>query len=127
MAGRAQLIFAVAVLFGTLGAMPAGEAESLYRPEGSHDGAPFVGTKRALIIAIADYGTPPNHPETGEPLRPYRNLNASNDIPLVRGALEQQGFQDIRLLQDADADVEGIRAALNRLVRDTDEDDRSIV
>jgi len=112
--GLARLIAAAAVVIGTLGATPAGPAE-------------VVGTKRALIIAISDYGTPPNHPDTGEPLRPYRNLNASNDIPLVRGALEQQGFQDIRLLQDADADIEGIRAALNRLVRDTDDGDVVVV
>jgi hypothetical protein len=84
-----------------------------------------AGRKIALIIAISDYGTPPNHPETGEPLRRYRDLNAHNDIPLVRGALEQQGFDpaDIRVIQDAEADAEGIREAFRWLVRETDEGD----
>jgi hypothetical protein len=84
-----------------------------------------VGRKIALIIAISDYGTPPNHPETGEPLRRYRDLNALNDIPLVRGALEHQGFlpSDIRVIQDADADAEGIREAFRWLIRETDEGD----
>ena len=83
------------------------------------------GTKRALIIAISEYGSPPPHPMTGAPLRPYRPLNATNDVALVQGALEQQGFatDDIRVLRDAEADVEGIRAALERLVRDTDRGD----
>jgi len=83
------------------------------------------GTKRALIITISEYGSPPPHPATGAPLRPYRPLNAANDVALVQGALEQQGFatDDIRVLRDAEADVEGIRAALERLVRDTDPGD----
>ena len=94
-------------------------------PSEPNEAVGFAGRKRALIIAISDYGTPPNHPVTGEPLRPYRALNAKNDIPLVRGALEHQGFaaEDIRVLQDADADADGIRAALQRLVRDTDDGD----
>lgn len=85
--------------------------------------------KRALIIAIGEYGTPPLHPETGEPLRPYRSLNAGNDIPLVQGALERQGFlsENIRVLRDADADSDGIRDALRQLVRDTDTGDVVVI
>lgn len=93
--------------------------------ESGGSGTSEGGRKLALIIAISDYGTPPNHPQTGEPLRPYRNLNAKNDVPLVRGALESQGFlpEDIRVIEDADADAEGIRAAFRSLIRDTDEGD----
>ena len=78
------------------------------------------GRKIALVIAISDYGDPPAHPKTGQPLRPYRDLNAKNDVPLVRGALLRQGFapEHIRLLQDAEADAEGIRAAFRDLARD---------
>ena len=77
------------------------------------------GRKIALIIAISEYGTPV-HPRTGESLRPYRPLNAKNDVPLIRGVLEVQGFrsEDIRVLQDADADAEGIREAFRWLVRE---------
>ena len=83
------------------------------------------GTKRALIIAIGDYGTPIANPLTGQPLRPYRNLNSGNDVVLVRGALEHQGFlpANIRVVRDAEADLAGIRGALRRLVRDTEEGD----
>lgn len=83
------------------------------------------GRKRALVIAIGDYGTPPPHPVTGEPLRPYRPLNAGNDIPLVTGALRLQGFapDDIRVVRDGEADARGIRNAFRRLVREADRGD----
>lgn len=78
------------------------------------------GRKLALIVAIADYGTPPPHPQTGEPLRAYRPLNANNDVPLISGALQVQGFapEDIRVVQDGEADAEGIREAFRWLVRE---------
>ena len=78
------------------------------------------GRKIALVIAIGEYGTPPPHPVTGEPLRPYRPLNATNDVPLVVGALERQGFSrgDIQVLTDSAADATGIRAAFRRLTRE---------
>jgi hypothetical protein len=87
------------------------------------------GSKRALIIAIGDYGTPPVHPVTGAPLRPYRDLNAGNDVALVQGALEHHGFApaQIRVLRDAEATPAGIRAALQRLARDTDEGDVVVI
>ena len=87
------------------------------------------GTKRALIIAIGDYGTPAANPLTGQPLRPYRDLNSGNDVVLVRGALEHQGFlpANIRVVRDAEAGVNGMRAAFQRLVRETEEGDVVVV
>jgi hypothetical protein len=87
------------------------------------------GRKVALIIAIGEYGTPPAHPVTREPLRAYRKLNAGNDVALVRGALEHHGFrpEDIAEVRDAEANVEGIRAALGRLVRGTEEGDVIVI
>jgi hypothetical protein len=75
------------------------------------------GTKRALIIAIGEYGVAPANPVTGRPLLSYRDLSSANDVVLVRGALEHQGFlpRDIRVLSDSLATVAGIRAALERL------------
>ena len=83
------------------------------------------GRKLALVIAISDYGDPGVSPVTGEPMRRYRNLNAMNDVPLIRGVLEVQGFQDenIRVVQDADADADGIRAAFRWLTREAEEGD----
>lgn len=122
---------AIACSLGLVG-FSAARAPAITKAAGSRHGVSAVeatgsmsvyreDTKRALIIAIGEYGTPPPHPDTGEPLRPYRPLNAGNDVPLIRGALERQGFrpEDIRVLRDADADSEGIRSALRQLVRDT--------
>ncbi len=83
------------------------------------------GRKLALIIAISDYGEPGPNPLTGEPMRRYRQLNSQNDVPLIRGVLEIQGFrrEDIRVLQGVDADADGIRAAFRRLERDAEEGD----
>lgn len=83
------------------------------------------GRKLALIIAISDYGDPGLNPLTGEPMRRYRTLNSKNDIPLIRGALEVQGFrgENIRVLQDADADADGIRTAFRQLEREAEEGD----
>ena len=66
---------------------------------------------------------------TGVPLRAYRTLNAHNDVPLIRGALAHQGFlaEDVRVLSDADSDAPGIRAAFERLVRDTNEGDVVVI
>lgn len=95
----------------------------------AHPAGAQEGRKRALVIAIGDYGTPPPHPRTGAPLRPYRPLNAGNDVPLVTGALRLQGFaeSDIRILRDAEADAAGIRDAFRRLAREVDRGDVVVV
>ena len=69
-----------------------------------------ANSKLALVVAISTYGTP-THPITGDSLRPYRPLNAKNDVPLVVGALQHQGFEatNIHVLTDSDADAEGMR------------------
>jgi hypothetical protein len=87
------------------------------------------GTKRALIIAIGDYGVAPNNPVTGRPLLSYRDLSSANDVVLVRGALERQGFlpRDIRVLADAQATPEGLRGALQALVRETERGDVVVI
>jgi len=101
-------------------ATPTGPAEAMSLPPQSDE-----GRKLALIIAISDYGEPGLNPVTGEPMRPYRNLNAKNDIPLIRGVLEIQGFREenIRVVQDAEADAEGFRDAFRQLIREADEGD----
>ncbi len=87
------------------------------------------GTKRALIIAIGEYGPPPVNPATGRAVLAYRDLSSANDVVLVRGALERQGFlpRDIRVLPDSQATADGIRSALQRLVRDTDRGDVVVI
>ena len=87
------------------------------------------GTKRALIIAIGEYGPPPTHPSTGRTLLAYRDLSSANDVVLMRGALERQGFRgrDIRVLADGEATSEGIRDALERLARETEGGDVIVI
>lgn len=111
--GIAHLVLAFGLLTSVVSVVPA--------PAEAQDG----GRKIALIIAIAEYGDPGPHPETGAPLRRYRNLNANNDIPLIRGALRVQGFdeEDIRVVRDAEADAAGMRDAFDWLRREADEGD----
>jgi hypothetical protein len=87
------------------------------------------GTKRALIIAIGEYGVAPANPQTGRPLLSYRDLSSANDVVLVRGALERQGFapRNIRVLPDAQATAAGIRSALQRLASDTERGDVVVI
>jgi hypothetical protein len=87
------------------------------------------GTKRALIIAIGEYGVAPNNPATGRPLLSYRDLSSANDAVLVRAALERQGFlsRDVRVLADSAAAATGIRAELARLARDTERGDVVVI
>jgi metacaspase-1 len=71
--------------------------------------APFnpAPQKRALIIAISQYG-----PNTG-----WDRIHSENDIPLVREAARQMGVPDenVRELRDAEADFQGMLAALAEL------------
>lgn len=82
--------------------------------------SPRAPVSRALIIAISRYGAPPPDPITKAARSAYRSLNAQNDVPLVKGALVQQGFAEanIRLLADSAADRAGILAAFDQLVKD---------
>jgi hypothetical protein len=86
-------------------------------------------TSRALIVAISAYGSPPPDPLTKTPRMAYRTLNAKNDVPLVRGALMQQGFaeENIRLLADSAATRDGILAAFDQLVRASGEGDVVVI
>lgn len=66
--------------------------------------------KYALIVAIGDY------PEPGR--NGWGKISSANDVPLVKTALENQGFQtgNITLLQDGAATKEGIKAAFDKLI-----------
>jgi hypothetical protein len=88
-------------------------------------------TALALIIAIADYGAPPTgmKNERGQDVLAYRALNAANDVPYMRGALEQHGFpsENIRELRDAAATRDGILNALEGLVAAAGEGDIVVI
>ncbi len=75
-------------------------------------------TKRALVIAISEYGEPPPDPRTGEPRRGYGRLNSGNDTTLVLQALATVGFdrRHIEVIRDEAATAEGLRAAFGRLI-----------
>lgn len=63
--------------------------------------------KYAIIIAVGDY-----EPRTG-----WGKVSSKNDIPLIKGALEQHEFleENILILKDSEATREGILAALEKL------------
>jgi hypothetical protein len=67
-----------------------------------------VGSKRALLIGISKY------PQTGT--KPWRLLNAHQDVVKLKEALVAHGFaaDDVLVLEDSDATKEGIRAAFRR-------------
>ena len=117
----------VKILRGLIGALGVGALAAVNTPMAAFAAVPqsVDGRKLALIVAISDYGEPGPNPLTGEPMRRYRTLNSKNDIPVIRGVLEVQGFrrENIRVLQDADADAEGLRTAFRGLVREAAEGD----
>lgn len=67
-------------------------------------------TKRGLIIAIGDY------PETGQ-TPDWRDISSVNDIPLIRSAMQKQGFQSdqIAVLKNEEATKDGIVKAIKDL------------
>ncbi|WP_170299210.1 caspase family protein [Larkinella terrae] len=80
-------------------------------------GQPQPPAKRALIIAIGNY------PRSSG----WLTINAQNDVMLVQTALRKQGFQDIKLLQDQDADRVGIVNALRDLILRSQKGDKIVI
>jgi hypothetical protein len=78
-------------------------------------------TKRALIIAIGDYPEPEKNG--------WRQINASNDVPLIKNALLRQNFpaDQIKTLVDAQATKKGIEDALADLVNQTGRGDVVVI
>lgn len=97
-------------LVGALLLAPLPGATGFQSPSPPGSPAPDSGRKLALIIAIARY------PRASG----YTRLHSDNDVPLIRAALQRQGFDStaIRLLADAQATRAGILAALDTLVAD---------
>ena len=75
--------------------------------------------KHALIIAIGVYPDPGRYG--------YYSINADNDIALIQGALQHQGFETIRILQNEQATRQAIIDALDTLARDTNPGDVVVV
>ncbi|HPG74471.1 MAG TPA: caspase family protein, partial [Bacteroidales bacterium] len=75
--------------------------------------------KRALIVAIGDY-----QPETF-----WAKINSANDIGLVRGVLNKQGFtnENILLVHDSEATLQGIKDAFEKLIAATNPGDYVVV
>lgn len=74
-------------------------------------------TKHALIIAIGDYPEETN----------WGKISSVNDIPLIRSALERQGFDHFTILKDAQADKDAIVDALRQLSKDVNKGDIVVV
>jgi hypothetical protein len=76
-------------------------------------------TKRALIIAIGNYPK-----ETG-----WQAISSSNDIELIKKALERQGFVDtnISVLPEKQATHDGILKALNDLIARAQKGDKIVI
>jgi hypothetical protein len=66
----------------------------------------YSQTKRALIFAIGNYPE-----ESG-----WQVLSSLHDDELVKKALEDQQFSDIKVVQDKEATIRGIKNALNELI-----------
>ncbi|MCB9262303.1 MAG: caspase family protein [Flavobacteriales bacterium] len=68
--------------------------------------------KRGFIVAIGDY------PQTSADDRGWRDISSANDVPLIRTALQKQGFlaQNIDVLQDSLATKEAIVKGFEKLI-----------
>lgn len=71
----------------------------------------FTQTKRGLIVAIGEY------PEETK----WRPINSVNDIPLVRSALQKQGFnsENIHVLKNEEATKQNIVNGIEDLIKAT--------
>ncbi|MFT7592425.1 MAG: hypothetical protein ACI9UJ_002362 [bacterium] len=79
-------------------------------------------TKRGLIVAIGDY------PETGS--NPdWPDISSINDIPLIRSALQKQGFQseNINVIKNEEATKKGIVEAIRKLTSSCQKGDINIL
>lgn len=70
-----------------------------------YSGFTFSQNKLALVVAIGKY------PKEGG----WGTISSDKDIPLITNALKQQGFSDIKIIQDAEATKEGIIKAITDL------------
>jgi hypothetical protein len=66
----------------------------------------YSQTKRALIFAIGNYPE-----DSGWPV-----ISSVRDDSLIKKALENQKFQDIKVVEDKDATISGIKNSLNALI-----------
>jgi len=75
--------------------------------------------KIALIIAIGDY------PEDGG----WDKLSSANDVPLIAGALKQQGFknENITILKDKQATFQGMKDAIDRFIKKAQKGDIAVL
>lgn len=78
----------------------------------------YAQTKRGLIVAIGDY--------TGTE---WRQISSANDIPLIRSALQKQGFQsnNIQILQDSAATKSNIVKSFEDLIDQSSKGDIVVV
>lgn len=80
-----------------------------------------MAKKRALLIGISHYPqTTKSNPCT------WTNIHGSNDVRLLRGTLQKQGFR-ITTLTNAQATASHIRRALKRLCQQTAKGDMVVI
>lgn len=80
-----------------------------------------IAKKRALLIGISHYPqTTRNNPCT------WTNIHGSNDVRLLRGTLQKQGFR-ITTLTNAQATASHIRRALKRLCQQAAKGDMVVI
>jgi len=74
-------------------------------------------TKRALIFAIGNYPE-----ESG-----WTEISSLRDDSLIQKALQDQKFQDIKVVQDKDATISGIKNSLDALISRSDPGDIVVI